>query len=468
MTTTATTTTEAPSAAPGAGRRTRPPGPAGAPLIGVARELHGDPLGLFARCAAEHGDLVCLPVAHRRVYLVVGPDLIAQVGIRNRENYVKGVSYDALRIPMREALLTADGETWRKRRRLMLPLFSRRELLAQVPVIAAAVEGTFPRWDELARTGEPFDAAVEMNRLAFDVIGRVLIGAALGGDMTKLEGLIDEASEWVARRTRALVPLPISIPTPRNRRFLEARSAIRRFAEGLVDTAAEGEAGRDMISHLMAARGMGDEKLDRLQLRDEVIAFLMAGHQTTGAALAWTWYLLGQHPDADARLAAEAEQALAAGPPDAATLDALDYTGQVVTETMRLYPPGWAFTRTPLADDDLDGYRVPAGSVVVICSYANQHNPRFWDDPERFDPSRFAPGSGFPRNPYHYFPFGIGPTSCIGKHLAMMELKIAVAMLARRYRLELLTTRPVRPQPAITLTPRDPVMVRAHRRTALS
>ena len=455
-----TATTKAPAAS--RARRARPPGPAGSPLLGCARELHADPLGLFARSAAEYGDLVCLPVAHRRVYLVVGPDLITQIGVRNRENYVKGVSYDALRIPMREALLTADGETWRRRRRLMLPLFSRRELLAQVPVIGTAVEATFPRWDELARSGEPFDAAVEMNRLAFDVIGRVLIGAALGGDMARLEALIDQASAWVARRTRALVPLPTQIPTPRNLRFGRAQASIRAFAEGLVD--AGGHGGRDMISHLIAARGMEGEQLDRLQLRDEVIAFLMAGHQTTGAALAWTWYLLGQHADADERLAEEAARALDDGPPTAETLDRLPYTGQVVQEAMRLYPPGWAFTRTPLEDDELDGYTVPAGSVMVICSYANQRNPRFWDDPLRFDPARFAPDSGLPRNPYHYFPFGIGPTSCIGKHLAMMELKVAVAMLARRYRLELVSRGPVRPEPAITLTPRDPVMVRAHRR----
>ncbi len=251
-----TATRKAP--APARPARARPPGPAGVPLLGCARELRGDPLRLFARGAAEHGDLVCFPVAHRRVYLVVAPELIAQIGIRNRENYVKGVSYDALRIPMGDALLTADGELWRKRRRLMLPLFSRRELLAQVPVIATSVASSFERWDALAASGKAFNVASEMNRLAFDVIGRVLIGAAIGRDMPELEERIDQASAWVARRTRALVPLPTALPTPRNLRYLRAQTAVRAFADGLIE-ANDGQGGRDMISHLVAARGLGDE-----------------------------------------------------------------------------------------------------------------------------------------------------------------------------------------------------------------
>jgi cytochrome P450 len=137
----------------------------------------------------------------------------------------------------------------------------------------------------------------------------------------------------------------------------------------------------------------------------------------------------------------------------------------VLDESMRLYPPGWAFTRTPVADDELGGHVVPAGSVVVISSYANQRNPRFWRRPERFDPDRFAPGQSSP-DPYHYFPFGVGPHTCIGKHLALIEARIAMAMLVRRYRLKLVSRRPVKPTPAITLTPSGPIMVRAQRRAS--
>lgn len=446
-----------------AGPRVRVPGPTGVRALGCLRELRSDPLGLFVRSAAEHGDLVRFPAGPRRVFLVVAPDHIAHIGIRNRENYVKGVSYDALRVPIGNALLTADGETWRGRRRLMLPLFTRRELLEHLPLIARAVEAVYPRWDALAASGRPFNVASEMNRLAFDAIGRVLVGTALDRDMVELEALIGEASAWVARRTRALIPLPTAVPTPRNRRFARARAAIEAFADGLI-AANAGRAGRNMISHLMAARGTDDERLDARQLREEVIAFLMAGHQTTAAALAWTWHLVGNHPDVDARLAGEAAAVLDDGVPTDATLDRLRYCEQVAQEVMRLYPPGWAFTRTPVRDDELGGHRIRAGSIMVISSYANQRNPRFWDDPERFDPGRFDADTAPPRNPYHYFPFGVGPTACIGKHLAMMEIKVAVAMLARRYRLEPVTRRPPRAEPAITLTPRDPVMMRAHRR----
>lgn len=450
------------SRAPAAARTEHPPGPAGHPLLGSLRELRADPLTLLRESGERYGNLVSFRAAHRRVYLVTGPNLIASIGVSNRDAYVKGVSYEALRVPMPDALLTADGATWRSRRSMMLPLFTRRALLDQIPVVSRAVGAFSERLDGFAASGQPFDAAVQMNRLAFDVIGRVLMGAALGQQMAQLEDLIDQASDWVARRTRALVPLPTWLPTPGNRRYSRAEKAVHAFADRLIAErrAAEDD---DMVSHLVRARDEKGRQLGDLALRDEVIAFLMAGHQTTGAALAWTSWLLARHPDVRRRVADEAAEVLGDGAevgPD--ELAALSYTEQVVAESMRLYPPGWAFTRSPVEDVELEGYTIRKGAVVIISSWANQRNPRFWDRPDEFDPDRFEkvrPNSG---GAYRWFPFGIGPTTCIGHHLAMMELKIAVAMLARRYRFELLSDEIPVPCPAITLTPADPIPMRAH------
>lgn len=443
-------------------RAGRPPGPGGHPLLGSLRELRADPLRLFAESAAQYGDIVRFRAVHRPVYLVVGGELIARIGVHNRSNYVKGVSYDALRVPIGDALLTADGEVWRSRRRLLQPLFGRRALHDHVPAIAAAVEGLGRRWDRLADSGAALNVASEMNRLTFDVVGRVLMGTELGEEMPDLEPRIAEASGWVAHRTRALVPLPPSLPTARNRDYRRAEAAIRRFADGLVAARRE-QGGGGMVARLVAARDEAGLGMSPTALRDEVIGFLMAGHQTTGAALTWTWYLLAHHPDVAERLAAETAAVLGGAAPGPAELERLPYVGQVLDETMRLYPPGWAFTRTPLADDVLGGCRIGAGAVLVISSYANQRNPRFWEDPERFAPERFAPERPAP-DPYHYFPFGIGPHACVGKHLALLEANVAMAILAQRFRLELLDPAPVRPEPAITLTPRDPVVARVHRR----
>jgi cytochrome P450 len=439
-------------------RARNPAGPRGEPLLGSLRRLRADPLGLFVEAASAYGDLVGFRALHRHVYLAVGSDAIAQIAVRNRENYTKGVSYDALRVPIGDALLTMDGPEAQARRRLLMPLFTRRWLIDEVPTIAGAVESHFDRWDQLAASGRPFNLVSEMNRLAFDVVGRVLLGAELGASMARLESLIDSASDWVARRTRALVPLPPVLPTARNRAYRQAETEIRALTEHLLAERRRGASGgTDVLSRLMSVRHADATPLTDHEIRDEIIAFLMAGHQTTGAALAWTWYLLGHHREVERRLARE----LAV---DAAEPEEVPYLGQVLDESMRLYPPGWAFTRTPINDDELDGHRVPAGSVIVISSYAVQHSPRFWRDPERFDPDRFAPERPSP-DPYRYFPFGVGPHACIGKHLALIEAKVAMAMLLRRYRVELVSSRPVPPNPAITLTPSAPIRVRVERRT---
>jgi cytochrome P450 len=434
-------------------------------VLGELPRLRNDPLRLFTEAASSGEDVVRFRAAYRSVFLAVGPDAIAHVGIHNRDNYVKGVSYEALRVPIGDALLTIDGSTARERRRLLMPMFTRRALETEVPTMASAVEALFERWDELAASGAAFDLVSETNRLAFDVVGRVLMGTEVGSDMAELEALIADASGWVARRTRALVPLPPALPTPRNVAFARARRAIREFADRLI--AARREAGRDdIVTRLVEARDEGGRGLDDVQVRDEVIGFLMAGHQTTGAALAWTWYLLARHRDAQERLAHASDIVLDGGRPGARKLDLMPYLGQVVEESMRLYPPGWAFTRTPLADDEVGGRAVPKGSIVIVSSYANQHSTRFWDEPERFDPERFAAGRREAIGPYDYFPFGVGPHVCIGKLMAELEAKTALAMVARRYRLELASPVPVPPTPAITLTPGAPIRVRVRRRSA--
>jgi cytochrome P450 len=433
------------------------------PLLGDLNRLRKDPLGLFAEAASRGEDVVRFRAAHRAVFLTVGPEAIAHVGIRNRDNYAKGVSYDALRVPLPNALLTIDGEEARRRRKLLMPLFTRRSLLDEVPTMVAAVDALCERWDGLARDGTEFDLYREMNRLTFDVVGRILVGAELGDDMGRLESHLAEASDWVARRTRALVPLPPSVPTRRNAAYRRAYREVITWADELV-AARRAAASNGAAARMVAARDEDGPGLDDGQLRDEVTAFLMAGYQTTACALSWSWYLMTRHHDVQERFAQAAAIAFDDGPPEAARLDVVPYLGQVLDESMRLYPPGWAFTRTPIEDDEVCGLRVPAGSIVIVASYANHHATRFWHDPERFDPERFAPGRRESIPAYAYFPFGVGPHACIGKHLAEMEAKLALAMLARRYRVEAASTEPVPATPAITLTPARPIRVRVTRR----
>ena len=450
----ATETTDV-QAGPRRARRARP--------LGDLGRLRNDPLGLFAEAAAGADDVVRFRAAHRSVFLAVAPDAIAHVGIHNRANYVKGVSYDALRVPLPNALLTIDGDEARERRKVLMPLFTRRSLVDEVPTMVAAVEALCERWDAYAATGAEFDVHSEMNRLTFDVVGRILVGAELGDDMARLESRLAQASAWVARRTRALVPLPTAIPTPRNLAYRRAYRGLASWVDGLV-ASRRAAASNGAAARLVAAGDGGPGAMDDRQLRDEIAAFLMAGYQTTASALSWSWHLLGRYPETQERFADAARIALDGGPPNADRLDVVPYIGQVLDESMRLYPPGWAFTRTPREDDVVCGTRVPAGSIVIVCAYANHRSPRFWDDPETFDPERFAPGRREAIPQYAYFPFGVGPHSCIGKHMAEIETRVALAMLARRYRVVAASDAPVPATPAITLTPAEPIRVRVERR----
>ena len=428
--------------------------------VQFVRRLLSDPAGLFADAAASGKDVVAFRAAHRLVFLVIGPEPLARVTRSNSLNYRKGISYDALKIPLADSLLTIDGYAAAERRRLLSPLFTRRSVATHIPAMVAAVEDCCRRWDAFAAGGAVVDIAAEMNRLAFDMIGRVLLGAELGPSMAELERAIDDAGRWVARRTRALLPLPPTLPTPRNRAFRRDDACIRTFIQRLIAQHRHGAPDDSFLSLLLSEEN-GKVEPDDKALCEEMAGFLMAGHQTTAASLAWTWDLLARHPDVLRRVEAEVDAAPSLH--DQCDLEHLGYVGQVVRESMRLYPPGWAFTRAPVEDDELDGQRVSVGANIVICSYANQRSPRFWSEPERFDPERFASGVRAPET-HRYFPFGIGSRACIGRHLSLVEEVLCVALLTRRYRLRPLSDAPVPVDAGITLRPAAPIMARIERR----
>jgi cytochrome P450 len=250
--------------------------------------------------------------------------------------------------------------------------------------------------------------------------------------------------------------VPESWPTPGN---LRARRAIRVLDAVVYEMIAArrraGEPSTDLLSMLVYARDpeTGEAMNDR-QLRDEVMTLFLAGHETTADALAWTFYLLGQHPPAARRLEAEVDAVLDGCPPTLADVPRLSYTLKVFQEAMRLYPPGWVISRTPRQDDTIGGYHIPAGSTVVVSQYVLHRHPDYWDDPSRFDPERFA-DRGAPA----YFPFAAGPRVCIGNNFALLEARLALAMVAQRYQVSLVPGRPVEPEPLVTLRPHPGVWV---------
>jgi cytochrome P450 len=258
------------------------------------------------------------------------------------------------------------------------------------------------------------------------------------------------------------------LPLPPRRRFERARARLDAVIYRIIEEhRREGRDRGDLLSTLLHAvdeegdrTGMTDE-----QLRDEVMTIFLAGHETTANALSWTWYLLSQHPEVEAKLHAELAEVLAGRPPTAEDFPRLRYTEMVVAESMRLYPPAWAVGRLALEDHEVGGYLIPRGALVLVSQYVMHRDPRFFPDPERFDPERFTPEAKSARPQFSYFPFGGGPRRCIGEGFAWMEGVLILATLARRWRLRLVPGTDVRTEPRITLRPKGGIQMSVNRKS---
>jgi cytochrome P450 len=446
----------------------RPPGLEGWPLLGNLPEARRDPLRFVSRMAAVPSNLVYYRIGPYTGYLVNHPDGIQYVLRKNFQNYSKdNYDYEALKPVVGEGLLTANGDYWRRQRRLIQPAFHPKMIEGFGFKATNLTLKMLARWEMDFAGGQPFDVADEMSRLALQIIGEVLFGVELRGEAIRVARSFQFLNADVSRRLTTPFAPPLWVPTPRNLRFKQARVELDRVVYGMIENRRRsGPAEGDFLDLLLGAHEEGESGagMSDRQLRDEVMTFMLAGHETTAAALTWFWYSLAEHPEAASRIRRELDEVLGDRTPEASDLPGLEYLDQVIQEVMRLYPPVWITSRKALEDDEIGGYPVRAGTVVLLCQYSMHHHPDFWEDPERFDPERFSPQRSRGRHPFAYFPFGGGPRLCIGKHLAMMEIKLIAATIAQRYRLALVPSHPVKAEPLITLRPRDGMQMRLEAR----
>lgn len=422
------------------------PGPPGDPLLGHLRPFRRDVLGLLLGAAREHGDVVRFRIGPMVVHLVNHPDHVAHVLQRRAKSYDKNTrSTAALRAIAGTSLLTANGEPWQMRRRLMQPAFHRKQVTESVPTIVAAIDARLQQW----QAGTTLDLASEMMQIAFDAAGSAILGVDVGGEAASLEADIGELLTQVFERWGRVLPLPWWVPTAGHRRFGQALARVDRVVAGIVAYHRAHPEGRPpLLAHLMDARDpVSGAPFTDAELRHEVITMLLAGHETTASALTWTFALLAQHPAVADRVRAEIDDRLGSRPPARDDLPALTYTTQVIHEAMRLYPPIWAIERRACDDDSIGGFTIPAGSSVIISPYVLHRHPSFWPDAERFDPDRFTGAPG----PAAYLPFGAGPRYCIGAEFGMTEARLVVAMVMQRWRLSPASHEAPVPQPGLTL-----------------
>lgn len=427
--------------------------------------MRGDELTMLVDAANRYGDVVRFEFGPRSVhfpaYLIRHPDHIHHVLFEARESYPKSFDYKLLARSLGEGLVTSEGALWARQRRLVQPAFRHSQVLAFAePMIEASLE-VRRRWSELAVEGQPVDVAAEMMRLTLDSVGRTLFSSDLAGEVDSISPavgfLVRDMVERMSSATGLASLLLRQIPTPANRRALAALRTLDFVVSRLIArrrALPESERPADLLSMLLGARDDETGKcMDDRQIRDEVMTFFIAGHETTGNALAWTWFLLSTHPLVTRRLREELRSVLAGrdlGPED---VGKLTYTKAVVQEAMRLYPPVAAIGREARHDDEIGGFYLPARSTVLISPWVSHRNPQFWPAPEAFDPDRFLPGAlEHPR--LAYLPFGAGPRQCIGAGFALQELVIALATLADRFEPALVPGHRVEPQLGVTLRPR--------------
>jgi cytochrome P450 len=446
-------------------------GPPGSRSVAVLASLARSPLDAYIKLAARYGDTVRIPVGPRSSFFLLSrPEQVEHVLATGQDNYVKAFTYRPLRALMGNGLLTSEGDDWRRHRRLLQPLFSRRDVTTFGPAITEAAGRMLTGWSRLP-DGAQLDVAAAMGKLALDVVGRALFSTDLSGEADQM-GRAMAAGQRVAMLA-TLLPLPWG---PRSTRAVKsAARVLGRTPEGIegpVGRLIAARAGmphsghRDLLEILLTAGQRTGQPLTETEIAAEVGTFILAGHETSANALAWSLALLSAFPAARVRLEDEVDSVLGARAPEADDLAKLPWTTAVIAEAMRLYPPAWTVERDAIADDTVAGLLVPAGSLVAVPPYLVHRHPEFWPDPAGFDPARFLatePGGVRPR--YAYIPFGAGRRACIGQSFAELETVLVLAAITQRYRLELTAAGIPGPAAYITLRPRGGLPMRLTRRS---
>jgi cytochrome P450 len=414
-----------------------------------------DPLRMLLELQREFGEVVRVRLGPHLVHQVTDPGAIRTVLHEHDAEYRRGKFYARFRLFFGRGMLTTDREAWRRRRRESQPFFHRQRLEAGAPAITERTAAMLDRWRDLAGRGEAFDIVPELMGLSLAVLGRMLLGMDLSDDMDRIGPAVRFSLKAMILTGELDQMLPGWLPTRYNRTMGRSKRVLDQTIERVVaEHRGGGCPAPDLVSTLLAAR---DPETDRpwtdREVHDELMTIFLAGHETTGCGLAWTLYAIAEHPEVRRRLEAELASVLGGRVPAADDLPRLPYLSRVVDESLRRYPPIWLFPRDANADGELGGYRIPANTSILLTPYASHHNPAYWDDPEEFDPDRFLPERSAGRPRYAYLPFGGGRRQCIGYYLALLELRLIVAMVVQRFRLRVVPDHPVVCGPLVSLRP---------------
>ena len=451
--------------APSSATKTAAPhqGPKGHTLLGSLRDFNHDQLGFYARCARDYGDVVPVRLGPFPGLLIYHPDAIEEVLVVRNRDFIKSRGVRLMRAFLGDGLFTAEGDLWLRQRRLMQPAFHRQRVAVYGETMAAYAA----RWAADWHDGAVLDVHEEMMAVTRAIVAKTLFDADVSEEARAIGDASEIVMEYFGKRLGSLLALlPLWLPTSANLRLW---GAVRRLDQVvyrmIADRRRSPEDRGDLLSILVQAQDADDgSRMTDRQVREEVMTLFLAGHETTAVALSWTWYLLAQDPEVDARLADELRAALGGRPPAVADLPALRYTEMVVMESMRLYPPAYGIGREAARATEVAGHPVPVGGIVIMPTWVVHRDARWFDEPEAFRPERWAHDAlrHLPR--FAYFPFGGGPRQCIGNTFATMEATLILAAIAQRFHLALMPGQRVTATPYITLRPEPGIRMRLERR----
>ncbi|HEV2299168.1 MAG TPA: cytochrome P450 [Candidatus Acidoferrales bacterium] len=448
-------------------RPTRPPGPRGLPLVGIALQVRKGGLAVLAQAARDYGDVVHIPLAFGQSRILINhPDLVEQVLVLQHNKFQKtALARAATEKLLGNGLLNSEGEFWRRQRRLAQPAFQKSRVNEYAATMIEHALAHADKW----REGEEREMSEEMSRLACGVAVKTLFGVDVGPEADRIGENLTFLMRFQMDRLRSPIRLPQNFPTPKQRRAQAAFDFLDAYVYRIIaERRARGGDGTDLLSRLIAAMDEDGSQMTPQQLRDETMTLFLAGHETTALTLAWTWYLLARNPSAESRLHEELTRFIGTRSVRPEDLESLPYLDAVIREALRLYPPAYVIGRLAIEPVELGGYSFPAGTTILMSPWILHRDPRYFAEPDSFCPERWLDGLAARLPSHAYFPFGGGPRRCIGQGFAMMEAALVTATLARCFHFELSSGQPVEPEPLVTLRPHGGIRMKIHRRVEVA
>jgi cytochrome P450 len=441
-----------------------PHGPKGHWLGGHLPDFRHDRLTFFTRCAREFGDMVALRLAYRRLFLVSHPSLIEEVLVTQGKHFHKHFALRLNPLLLGNGLLTSEGDFWLRQRRLVQPAFLRPRLITYSQLMVDVTCKLLDSW----KPGDARDILVEMMRLTLDIAAGTLFSSEATQEAQSVAQALQVLQEDFLQRFNSLLLVPLWLPTPGN---LKLKRSVERLDQVVYRFIAQRRQSKedkgDLLSILLQARAEDDgtHMTDR-QVRDEAMTLFLAGHETTGLALSWSWYLLATHPQAQAKLVEEVNRVCGKRMPTMEDVAQLKFTEHVVLEAMRLYPPAYVIGREAVVDCQIGPWHVPRGMTLLMSQWVVQRDPRFFPEPETFRPERWSEDSLRQLPKFAYFPFGGGPRQCIGNTFAMIEMILVLACIAQRFYFTLQPGQAVLPWATFTLRPHPGIPAVIRERTS--